>query len=75
MAVFSAIAARKARKQQLAAKDDLNAALADRQQIINPYQNVSDLSGMLSNPFANLQVATGAAEMQAEQADMSLAQT
>ena len=31
-----------------------------------PYQNVSDLSGMLSNPFANLQVATGAAEMQAE---------
>ena len=75
MAVFSAIAARKARKQQLAAKDDLNAALADRQQIINPYQNVSDLSGMLSNPFANLQVATGAAEMQAEQADMSLANT
>tara|TARA_R100000900_G_scaffold134315_3_gene111523 strand:- start:4961 stop:5569 length:609 start_codon:yes stop_codon:yes gene_type:complete len=75
MAVFSAIAARKARKQQLAAKDDLNAALASRQQIINPYQNVSDLSGMLSNPFANLQVATGAAEMQAEQADMSLANT
>ena len=75
MAVFSAIAARKARKQQLSAKDDLNAALASRQQIINPYQNVSDLSGMLSNPFANLQVATGAAEMQAEQADMSLANT
>ena len=37
MAVFSAIAARKARKQQLAAKDDLNAALADRQQILEVF--------------------------------------
>jgi DNA uptake protein ComE-like DNA-binding protein len=30
---------------------------------------------MVSNPFANLQVATKAAEMQAEQADLSLANT
>ena len=30
---------------------------------------------MISNPFANLQVATGAAEFQAEQADISLANT
>ena len=75
MAVFSAIAARKARKQQLAAKDDLNRLLAGRQEIINPYDQVSDLSSMISNPFANLQVATGAAEFQAEQADISLANT
>ena len=75
MAVFSAIAAGKAREQANQAKRDLNAALASRQTIINPYSNVSDLSGMLSNPFANLQVATGAAEMQAEQADISLANT
>ena len=75
MAVFSAIAARKARKQQLAAKDDLNRLIAGRQEIINPYDQVSDLSSMISNPFANLQVATGAAEFQAEQADISLANT
>ena len=75
MAVFSAIAAGKARKAANAAGRKLDAALASRQTIINPYSNVSDLSGMLSNPFANLQVATGAAEMQAEQADISLANT
>jgi len=39
-----------------------------RQQIVNPYANVT-------NPFANMQVATKAAEMQAEQADISLANT
>ena len=75
MAVFSAIAARKARKQQINAQEKLDQQIAGRQKIINPYENVSDLSGMISNPFANLQVATGAAEMQAEQADISLANT
>ena len=75
MAVFSAIAARKARKQQINAQEKLDQQIANRQKIINPYENVSDLSGMISNPFANLQVATGAAEMQAEQADISLANT
>jgi len=39
-----------------------------RQEIINPFQN-------LSNPYANLQVATKAAEMQAEQTDIALANT
>ena len=75
MAVFSAIAARKARKEQLKAQDKLDKLLQNRQEIINPYENVTDLSGMVSNPFANLQVATTAAEMQAEQADISLANT
>jgi len=75
MAVFSAIAARKARKQQINAQEKLDEQIAGKQKIINPYENVSDLSGMISNPFANLQVATGAAEMQAEQADISLANT
>lgn len=52
----------------------------DRQEIINPYSGVedlsylaTDLSGKMSNPFANLGVATQAAEMEAEQADISLA--
>lgn len=46
-----------------------------RQQIINPYAGVTDLSSMVSNPFANLQVATQAAEMQAAETDISLAGT
>tara|TARA_R100001163_G_C5059770_1_gene196483 strand:+ start:928 stop:1584 length:657 start_codon:yes stop_codon:yes gene_type:complete len=47
----------------------------NRQEIINPYENVENLSGMLSNPFADLSVATQAAEMQAEQSDQALANT
>lgn len=54
----------------------------NRQAIPNPYANVKDLSGiakdlssMISNPFANLGVATQAAKMQAEESDISLANT
>ena len=53
-----------------------------RQPIINPYEGVtnlsemaSDLSGMLSNPFNSLGVATAASEMEAEQTDIALANT
>ena len=35
----------------------------------------TDLSGMVSNPYANLGVATQAAEMQIEEADIALANT
>ena len=34
-----------------------------------------NLTGMMSNPMANLGVATQAAEMQAEEADIALANT
>lgn len=54
----------------------------NRQSIPNPYANVTnlsnlatDLSGMMNNPFANLGVATQAAEFQAEEADIALANT
>jgi hypothetical protein len=47
----------------------------NRQAIINPYEGMTDLSSMISNPFANLSVATGAAEMKIEEADISLANT
>lgn len=54
----------------------------ERQAIPNPYENVKDLSGlaknlsgMISNPYANMGVATQAAEMQIEEADISLANT
>lgn len=54
----------------------------NRQVIPNPYANVKDLSGiakdlsgMISNPYANLGIATQAAEIQIEEADISLANT
>jgi hypothetical protein len=46
-----------------------------RQDIINPYADVQDLSSMITNPYENIGVATQAAEMQAEEADISLANT
>ena len=48
---------------------------ADRQDIVNPYAAAKDLSGELSNPMANLTVATGAAEIQMQQSDAALANT
>jgi len=49
----------------------------NRQAIPNPYANVrstiTDLSGQMTNPFANLGVATQAAEIQMEQSDIALA--
>ena len=47
-------------RRRLSAK--LNYLENNRQEIINPYEGITDLSGMISNPFANLSVATGAAE-------------
>ena len=75
----SAIAANKARIKARDEKEVAEATLAsleaNRQDIINPYEDVVDLSSMLSNPMENLGVATQAAEMQIEQADISLANT
>lgn len=55
---------------------------ANRQAIINPYAGTKDLSSMaqdlsgtISNPYASLGVATQAAEMQVEEADIALANT
>ena len=83
LSVVSGIfAAASAKKQAAAAKAQrlqLEAKLKDlennRQQIINPYEGIQDLSAMMSNPFASLGVATGAAEMKIEEADISLANT
>ena len=74
--LFGASAAKKreraARRERKRLQGKLNSLEANRQEIVNPYQ---DLSSMISNPFANLSVATGAAEMEIEQADISLANT
>ena len=47
----------------------------NRQDVVNPYDDFTNLSGMITNPFANLGVATGAAEIKIEEADVSLANT
>tara|TARA_R100001591_G_scaffold63851_1_gene73665 strand:- start:795 stop:1589 length:795 start_codon:yes stop_codon:yes gene_type:complete len=74
--------ARAAARRQAEAQRKLNAAEQSRQAVINPYSDIKstadmakDLSSMLSNPYANLGVATQAAEIQAEQTDIALANT
>ena len=67
--------ARKAAKERSRLSKKLNNLEKNRQEIINPYEGVTNLSDMVSNPFANLSVATGAAEMKIEEADISLANT
>ena len=84
--IFGGGAARRAKRKaqrevkRLSAK--LNALENSRQAIINPYEGITDLSGMavdrssqFTNAYNNLSVATQAAEMQAQQTDLSLAST
>lgn len=76
---MSASSANRASKRNLAAAKDTQQKLdileANRQDIVDPFSGMSNLSNMIANPMANLQVATEAAEMQAEEADISLANT
>ena len=76
---YEAFAFRKERinaeKKRDAAQARLDSLKANRPAIINPASNVKDMSGAITNPYAHLTVATGAAEMQAEQADIALANT
>jgi len=65
----AAAAAREKRRLQ----GKLNRLENNRQEVVNPYENVTSLSSMITNPFANLGVATGAAEIKIEEADISLA--
>ena len=66
---------RRAQQETDRLKGELNTLENSRQPIINPYEDVTDTSGELSNTYANLGVATEAAKFQAEQADISLANT
>ncbi len=75
-------AKRKAQKEARRLSRKLDFLENNRQAIINPYDNqqnlsgmVTDRSGQMTNAYANLSVATQAAEMQIEQADISLANT
>ena len=75
-------AERRARSDKNRLMDELEELENSRQEVINPYEDVVSLegmivdnSGMLSNPFENVGVATQAAEFQAEEADIALANT
>lgn len=85
-AVVKGVAANKAAKRAGRRASNAEKAIENikknRGPVINPYEgvkNVSDmaknLSGGMSNPYANLGVATQAAQMQAEEADIALANT
>ena len=63
-------------------KGEMEDAINSRQDIINPYAGITDLSGLardltsqITNPFNNLTVSTAAAKMQAEETDIALANT
>ena len=77
--IIGSSSAKKAAARAAAEKARLQAKLSslerNRQEVINPYGDVTSLSGMITNPFANLGVATKAAEMKIEEADISLANT
>lgn len=88
--VFSALSGnRRAKKQRRAAQRRIKqleaqgkALRESRPDIIDPYSGITnlsdmakDLSGMITNPYANLGVATKAMEVQIEQTDIALANT
>jgi hypothetical protein len=68
-------ASRKAARERERLQAQLTSLENSRQAIINPYEGFKDLSSMISNPYANLGVATKSAEFEAEQIDLSLANT
>jgi len=85
-AVHGAVSANKRERRAKSKAKKLESKLAgleaSRQEVINPFDNVTslgdmiyDVSDKLSNPYDNLSVATQAAEFQAEEADIALANT
>lgn len=84
--IFGASAAKRAERAAAKQKQELEAKLTSlenqRQPVINPYAEIESVAGLaenlssqMYNPMASLGVATQAAEMQAEEADIALANT
>jgi len=71
-AISGGAARRRARRRQKALMKQIEKLEGERQDIINPFEGVKNI---LTNPFANLTVADQAAQMQAQQTDLSLAST
>jgi hypothetical protein len=67
--------AREAGRQAAALEAKIQTLESQRPAVVNPYAAFEDLSGKMTNTYANLGVATQAADMQIEQADISLANT
>tara|TARA_R110000782_G_scaffold3302_4_gene12254 strand:+ start:1234 stop:1926 length:693 start_codon:yes stop_codon:yes gene_type:complete len=74
--------AREARAKSARLQRKLENLESNRQELINPYDDVKSLAGMavdmssqMTNTYANIGVATQAAEMQIEEADIALANT
>lgn len=68
-------AAEKARRNANTLKTQLTDLENARQDVFDSSDDIRALGDTLSNPYANLSVATQAAEMQAEQTDIALANT
>jgi hypothetical protein len=84
--IFGAASAKRQRRAAQRRQRRLEAKLSSlensRQEIKNPFRDILDISGLaidrssqMTNAYNNLSVATQAAEMQIEQADISLANT
>ena len=84
--IFNGIGAGRRRRDAAAKQRRLQRKLegleASRQELINPYDNVTSLAGMavdmssqMTNTYTNIGVATQAAEIQMEEADIALANT
>lgn len=71
-AITGGAARRRARRRQRRLERQITALENNRQDIVNPFAGAAS---QLTNPFANLTVATQAAEFQAQQTDLSLAST
>ena len=75
--IIGSSAAKKEKRRAARRVRKLNAKLENleenRQEIINPYDNVESLADNMSNPFTQLGVATQATAMQVEQTDIALA--
>ncbi len=79
-ATTNAIAANKAKKSRDSQnreaslmQDQLDALESSRPSFKNPYENLTNQFENLNNPYANLTVSTEAAKIQAEEADIALA--
>jgi len=80
--MYAASSASDAKEKANAASNAIKTIEQNRGEPVNPYAGhanlagmASDLSSNMTNPMANLGVATQAAEMQAEEADIALANT
>lgn len=74
-AISSGIQARQSQQRANELDQQLRDALSQRPEVPDLAQNIQDRSSMIQNQFGNLQVATQAAQFQAEEADVSLANT